>query len=354
MNKRKTLNRLIIALVICLLFVGFVSWFFDIFYQYHMPFFGMDAIYFDRDNQMPGSVRNEKYDAALIGSSVAENFNPEYLDSVYGTKTIKIIKTYGHYVDHKYYYEMARRTHNLKKVYWCLDLWALNSPDDVSIFDDGASKYLHSSTVLDDIPYLYNKDIILKKIPEWCLYQKQHKYIGGDAYAWGDEMTFSKDLVLASYDRTGYDLNNIQEKDPKEYTAIIDAKAEDMRKLIQEAPETEFVFIFPPYSMCWWDAQYISGHYHEQMYSLQKFMEEVLPLENVKAYYFQADCDVICNLDNYMDLVHYTPEINQMMLAAVVNGENEIHPGGYDQIEKNMMELIDVIETEEIPKYFEE
>ena len=275
------------------------------------------------------------------------------MDNIYGTKTIKIIKASGTYPDLKYYYEMADKGHDIKTVYWTFDLGSVNCENDIDLFEGGASKYLHTKTILDDIPYLYNKDILLKKIPEWCLYEKQGKYTRGNAYSWGGEKSFSKDVALSNYTRGYVDLNQIQLEDPAIYQDKILNNIADLKCLVQSAGKTEFVFILPPYSMLWWDASYVNGILGERTLALKAFMEEVLPLENVKAYYFQADRDVICNLDNYMDLVHYTPEINQMMLEAVVNGENEIQPGEYDQIEKNMMELIDTIETEEIPKYYE-
>ena len=107
MNSRQKLYSLIRMILAELLLVAVICWFFDIFYQYHMPFFGMDAVFNDRDNQMPGSIRTFDYDSALVGSSVAENFDTTGFDAAFDCNTMKIIKSSGTSDDLLYYVNMA-------------------------------------------------------------------------------------------------------------------------------------------------------------------------------------------------------------------------------------------------------
>lgn len=74
--------------------VALVVWSFDPFYQYHAPFLGIEAVLNDRNNQMPGTVRNFSYDSVLVGSSVAENFVSSFLDETYGCSTLKLIRDF--------------------------------------------------------------------------------------------------------------------------------------------------------------------------------------------------------------------------------------------------------------------
>ena len=55
-DKRRALKRLIAVMAAEFALAAFLVWLFDPFYQYHAPFFGMEAVLNDRDNQMPGTV----------------------------------------------------------------------------------------------------------------------------------------------------------------------------------------------------------------------------------------------------------------------------------------------------------
>ena len=56
-SKKKSLFWLLGLIAGWLFLAAFLVWFFDPFYQYHAPFFGMEAVFQDRDNQMPGRDR---------------------------------------------------------------------------------------------------------------------------------------------------------------------------------------------------------------------------------------------------------------------------------------------------------
>ena len=113
-GKKKAFINLIIIVAVEFFLVAGVAWFFDPFYQYHEPFFGMEAVLNDRDNQMPGTIRNSPYDTLLVGSSVAENFDTDYLDNRYGCKALKVIRASGSAADLLYYVEMAEGERELR------------------------------------------------------------------------------------------------------------------------------------------------------------------------------------------------------------------------------------------------
>ena len=57
-DKKKALRNLVIMIAAGFIMIGLFVWVFDPFYQYHAPFFGLNAVLNDRDNQMPGTIRN--------------------------------------------------------------------------------------------------------------------------------------------------------------------------------------------------------------------------------------------------------------------------------------------------------
>ncbi len=74
--------------------------------------------------------------------------------------------------------------------------------------------------------------------------------------------------------------------------------------------------------------------------------------ENVKVYFFMAEKDIVCNLDNYMDMIHYTPGINQFMLEQLglqkylVNAENQ------DAVLQEMRQVYEEMIEEHIYQYY--
>ena len=149
-------EALLFMLIVC---------FFDPFYQYHAPFLNMPAVLHDRDNQMPGSVRNFTYDSALVGSSVVENCDSAFLNEQYDGEFLKIIRASSSVADLLYYLEMAQKEHELEHIVWGLDIFALQAPAEVTLYEESVPRYLHTVSVLDDIPYLLNKEVLLERIP---------------------------------------------------------------------------------------------------------------------------------------------------------------------------------------------
>ena len=201
--KANALKRLIIFIVAELVAVAVAVWFFDPFYQYHEPFFGWEAVLNDRDNQMPGTIRNFQYDSVLAGSSVAENFDSAFLDEAYDCRTLKVIRASGSMADLLYYLEMAQEEKELENVFWCLDLFALNASTEVTLYGENTPRYLHTESFLDNIPYLYNKEVLLEKIPFMLAYGHEGMNTGGNAYNWARGKEFSAARALSAYERQG-------------------------------------------------------------------------------------------------------------------------------------------------------
>jgi predicted nucleotide-binding protein (sugar kinase/HSP70/actin superfamily) len=74
----------------------------------------------------------------------------------------------------------------------------------------------------------------------------------------------------------------------------------------------------------WWDYTYRTGDLAKTLYEEKACMEELLAFDNVKLFSFQADPDIVCNLDNYMDGLHFRPEINHQMCDAMAEGRYQI------------------------------
>lgn len=349
-TKKKALKALAVVIAAELFLLAAVVFVLDPFYLYHGPWLGLQQTLFDRDTQMAGSIRNLSYDSVLLGSSMVENCDSTYLDAEYDCHTLKIVKGSGSVADLLYYLKMAHSEKELTYVFWGLDLSALEAPNEVTLPDIYSPSYLFTRTILDDIPYLFNKDVLLKKIPLMLAYSYTGINTGGQAYDWSDDKIFSAEKAMEAYRKPDEPLppHSIADKIP-----IID---ENIRMVLEEVtthPETNYRIFFPPYSMMMWDDRYTSGTAEEYFYILEQVLPLLLTCENVEVYYFQSDIDIICNLDNYMDKNHYSPLINQYMLECIAVGEYRVTEENVDEVLSSMRDTYEYIITEGIYRYYE-
>lgn len=350
MKQSHPLKKLILFIMFELLFVFGIVWFFDPFYQYHAPFGTRKAVLHDRDNQVVGTIRNFSYDSVLLGSSLAENFDSSYLDAQYECQTLKIIKASGSLSDLLCYLDMAQEHNELRNVFWCLDMNALESSPVPTVFD-GVSppKYLRTETLLDDIPYIYNKEVIFEEIPLMFAYAHLDKNTGGDAYNWADGKEFSASRAMQAYAKPE---SVVKDRD---FTVEMNNLAENLSLLSKQLsghPDTNYYFIIPPYSLLWWDCAYVNGELEKDITILEQTLPVLLSYDNVEIYYFQSEKDIVCNPDYYMDMIHYSPDISQYMLEQLAYDDHKITPENYREKIAEMQALANDITTDYIYDYY--
>lgn len=351
MEKKKALKRLCLLVFVLAFLVIFFVWLLDPFYQYHEPFFGIKKVLYDRDNQVPGTIRSFEYDAVLLGSSVAENFDSSFIDSAYDCETLKIIRASGSVADLLYYLEQAHKEQELSRVFWCLDLFALMAPTEVTLYEEDIPRYLHTKNVLDDIPYIFNKEVIFKKIPMMLAYSFMDINTGGQAYDWSADKSFGVDIARGAYEKPE-SKEPAQQRDFSEDMEDVRQNIEAVVAEIQSHPEIAYTVMLPPYSLLWWDCGYMGGEVQLYLYALEEVLPALLECENATIHFFMAEREIICNLENYMDMVHYSPQINQYMLEAVVEGRSRVTE---ENLEKNLEEMhrtLEYIITEGIYEYY--
>ena len=84
-----------IQALVLLLAAGLLVVIFDPFYHYHKPIGSMKAVVTKSEHQCIGTIRHFDYDAIIMGSSIAEDYNNHWFDEAFGGTTIKGIKSGG-------------------------------------------------------------------------------------------------------------------------------------------------------------------------------------------------------------------------------------------------------------------
>lgn len=314
-----------LLLILCIALVVL----FDPFFQYHKPLPGLKAVLTDKEYQCVGSLKNFDYDSVIAGSSVSENYNNRWFDEGFNCTSIKAIRSYGATADLCYLLDIAFQEHDIKYVFYNLDPSAL-SADPVTTFEStGCPMYLYDDNYLNDIEYLLNKDVIFEKIPYLIAQSLIGDYDEGNSYNWAQWKSFNSDMILGLYIRK-LSINEMKAADY--YQENLEGNIALLTKEIEAHPDTSFKISIPPYSMLWWDNIYRNGDTESYLYNMETAMEKLLSYENVELYYFLNDREVVTNLENYMDLLHFSPEINEYICSSMIENTHRVTKDNYKQI----------------------
>ncbi len=315
------IRSLIAAVAILLVMVAGIVVLFDPFYHYHKPLPHLKAVLNDKEYQCVGTLKHFDYDALLVGSSVMENNDNSWYDEAFGVKSIKAIRSYGATADLCYLMDVAFKSRDIKYVFYNIDPSSLYGEPATTFESTGCPMYLYDDNPFNDYKYLFNKDVLLEKIP----YEIASSFIGDYnenlSYNWAKWKSFGEDMTLGLYFR------------PREVVPMLDENVyddklrENIDLLVQEVeahPDTEFIFFYPPYSMLWWDMTYRYGETDAVIRCEKEMTKALLSHENVRIFCFQADEEITTDLGNYMDSIHFSPEINRLMLDYIIEGDFEL------------------------------
>lgn len=347
---QKFIKRFLIGSISLLLLCVMAVVLIDPFFQYHKPLPGLKAVLTDKEYQCVGSLKNFEYDSVIAGSSVAENYYNGWFDQGFDCKVIKAIRSYGATADLCYLLDIAFENQELKYVFYNLDPSALVAEPETTYELTGCPMYLYDDNYMNDIAYLLNKDVLMEKIPYMIANSVIGNYDENDSYNWAQWKEFNSDMALGLYIRKP----SISEMKPENYYEdMLNKNIDLLTSRIKAHPDTVFYVFIPPYSMLWWDNIYREGDTKAYLYNLEYAMEVLLACDNVRLFYFQNDREVITDLENYMDILHFSPDINHIICDSMIKGEHEIDRNNY---KKNIDEMRDLSReiVEELIKPYED
>ena len=349
--EKKFVRRFFIQSISFFLLIAAVVILTDPFYHYHAPAAGLKAVINKAEYQCIGTIRTFKYDGLMLGSSMAENYNNRWLDEAFGCTTIKGIKSSASTADLLYYLDEAYQNHELKYVFYNLDLSALSAGPEHHFTGEGMPTYLYNNNILDDVNYLFNKDVLFESVPYLIAVSMQQDYDEGTSYNWAQYKTFSQEDALLHYERPPVSEAAEFGADERE---VIDANVSLLAQMAEAHPETEFYFFYPPYSLLWWDSVDREGRLEERLYAAGRAAEVLTACENVHLYSFLAEEDIVCNLDFYMDSMHFSADINRWIVNQLNGSEYLLTKQNYEEELERLRRLVERMIEYDIPAYFPE
>ena len=289
-----------------------------------------------------GIAKSYDYDSIIIGSSMTENFKPSRLGDLLGGRFVKLCINGGTPFNNKQMMDIAFGTHDVRRVFYGLDIGAL------SFFYTTPKAemptYLYDDDLFNDVQYWFNQSVLARYIPK-CLStlgQSDPDQID-TMYTWGANFAYGKDAVLGG---TPISPEEVPQDPLVDHPALSQQSMLNIEHnfipFIEAHPETEFIFFFPPYSLMQWYSFYQQGLLHDNLMQKQAVTERLLAYSNVKLYDFQTRLDWILNLDHYVDYEHYGAHINDAIAEMIA--DNQCRVTSTDQVRESTDILIDYVD----------
>jgi len=347
MEKKFIKRFAVCSLALALVFIGIVV-VFDPFFHYHDAISPLKRVLEERDYQVAGTLDNFDYDAVILGNSLAENFNNSWFDETFNVKSIKAVKAAGYNANLLYYLDRAYETHDIKQVYYTLHLDMLTYDTSVN-YEKEDYYYMLNNNPLDDVKYVMNKDVLLKKIPIMLTYSFILDYDEGESYNWYKTKNFSTEAMTSFY----YPYDNFDEERPlDENMELLNANINLLTSEFEAHPETQFYIIIPPVSILCWDNEYRTGTLDQILFEYEYACNAFLEYENVYLYATFAEEDIVCNLDLYMDTVHYNQNISHEIVNQISEGVNLITKDNVSYYSDHMREITIEFSNNGILEYY--
>lgn len=330
MKNTKRWSILCLFLVLALLLTAAVlTAVIDPYFHYHAPLDSFSYPLNSQRYQNDGIVRHFDYDALITGTSMTENFKSSELDTLFDVHSVKVCYSGGTFAELTANLRQALESNpDLRLVVMGIDEWFLFAGRDMILASGEYPTYLYDDDPFNDVQYLLNKDVLCSDTFGVLEYTAAGKATTSfdDFGSW--VFPYDREVVLSNYNRPEITGENAVFT-PEEQDTMIRNLRQQLLTLAQEYPETEFLFFFPPYSILNWDAHTRESSVDRYVDAFQTATQVLLEAPNVRVFSFYTDFETITDLDNYRDTVHYSNDINSLLLKRMAAGEYELMESNY-------------------------
>lgn len=345
--KRWTFSTLT-ALAAILLFTASLTVYKDPFFHYHAPLSGYDypqKQYPDNNERYlnDGITKNFSYDGIITGTSMTENLKASDADRLFGIHFIKVPYAGAKYREiNDNLIRAYRDDREIRCIIRALDYNDLVTDKDAYDKTFRYPTYLYNDNPFDDVRYVLNKSVLLEETLSVTNAENgDGNAVNFDTYGnWNTYYStkFGARNVLATY-RLRKTPKNPRAMNEEERGMLLDNLKQNVTDLADAHPETTFYLYFPPYSICYWDILKNEGEIDWHLEAEQLAIEELLQHPNIKLYAFCDDFELVCDLDNYKDYLHYGEWVNSWILECLKKEEHLLTQDSYNAYLENIRDF---------------
>ena len=303
----------------------------DPFFHYHAP--NTDRYFYPIDNersQNDGIAKHFEYDAVIAGSSLAANFRTSELDALFGTHAVKLPAPGASFYEVNTTLETAFESQpDLRLVVRSIDQHLLFYGADRLRADLGDyPTYLYDRNPFNDYRYLFNTDVLFGRVVPMLLETREPGFAPGHTSF--DDYSNTMEVYAGAFGlpeiqtMLRYTLGSVGQ--PWELTEEARAGLQEniSRNVVDLArahPDTVFYCFFPPVSLGYWSDKRASGELDMLLEADRIAAELMLDCDNIRLFDFSCRTDLISDVNQYRDLMHYGDWINSLMLKWMHDGE---------------------------------
>lgn len=285
--------------------------------------------YFSNQRYMnPGMSKSAQYDSILVGTSTSENFLPSDAKKILGFNLLKLPYNGGTAYEEGKIIETAIRTGKVQNVLLGLDFFSL-AGDPYRVRYVGLPEYLYDDNLFNDYQYLLNiqifiKEVFLKIVPSNFLGFNRERLNRDNPYFWWQENMASKKKVLNFWENRKtlkQDFNAGSKNGDLTFEKFKTSFEINILPHIENNRNVDFYIFFPPYSVLYWVDSFDSGWFEEAQRFKEYLSEMTTRYQNMHLFDFQVDQEIVCDLDNYKDLMHYSAQVNRKILEHIKERE---------------------------------
>jgi len=311
----------------------------DPFLHYHKPLACLEYPLKDERYINDGIARWYDYDAIITGTSMTQNFKVSELNSLMGVNAIKTSFSGASF--HELNENISRALSyqpDMKMVLCSMDGSRIRYPADKDEYTN-YPEYLYNDNPFDDVNYLLNKEVIPKTLAVINYTRAGEITPTMDDYGnWSRYKIFGKEEVKKTMSEPPVNAETVvlSEEDIQMAYENVEKNFLNMARMY---PDTQFYFFFPPYSIAYWQTLHQKKKLDAQLELEKMAVEIMLQADNVHIFGFADWIDVISDLDNYMDTIHYSEKINSKILEAIAQGEGELTEENYEMYFEKLKRL---------------
>ena len=317
---KKALKILIITIASLLILNILLVVVVDPFYHYHDSI--VEPYVYSEVYQSPGMAKHFTYDTVMLGSSMTENFRASWFNE-YGQNAVKLSYSGARSADiAALLNEIFKSGNNVSKIY--IDVNDYQLTEEPTSRYGTVPEYLYDDNLLTDVQYIFNKDVVITALT--MLFNKTDEKRGNidEAFTWSEDTKYGAAYVTedmnSNHENQAWINTNASHRSSDEINDTIVRNLQNLIPFIEEHPETEFIFFYPPYSAAYWVNERMNENVDNKLTMYENSIEQLLNYDNAKVYFFMDDYEHIGDLDNYRDMCHFKPEINRYMLECMNDG----------------------------------
>ena len=343
---------------LAILFLGVIIYH-DPLKLFHKPWNYKNHLHSSMREQTAGIIRHIEHDSIILGTSVLQNTSAREASKCLGGQFINISTAGSDYFERSFILEYALKKKKIKKVLYSLDdLGKVRWGDPAYNYKNW--NYLYDDNRLNDIKIYLNEKYLTCLFSftskEKCMGDKRDFDRPGAWYLWEENIRTFGGFENWLKHRNSPNMKHLfkvisNALNLMEKTKTIHNKTNSLfdltrsKKYInkyilayaQQYPETEFIFIVPPYSRLAFSLLVKTDITKFIVYlDSLKYMVSLAEMNsNIKVYAWGND-KIVDDLSNYRDLTHFSHTINSWILKSIENNEGLL---SIDMIDKYLEEF---------------